>query len=115
MLRHYTTKDFFRQIPNALLARYFIDQNLFAGLDFAAMNLKKSVKPLCRARNHPLYSVAKTIADCFKHRNKIGLDVALEALQEGWRSKRIDMNELWHFAKICRVANVMHPYMEAIV
>ncbi len=62
-----------------------------------------------------VYSAAKTIADCFKHRNKIGLDVALEALQEGWRYKRVDMNELWHFAKICRVANVMRPYMEAIV
>lgn len=62
-----------------------------------------------------VYSVAKTIADCFKHRNKIDLDVALEALQESWRSKRVDMNEVWHFAKICRVANVMRPYMEAIV
>ncbi|SMG63576.1 conserved hypothetical protein, partial [methanotrophic bacterial endosymbiont of Bathymodiolus sp.] len=62
-----------------------------------------------------VYSVAKTIADCFKHRNKIGLDVALEALQEGWRYNRFNMDELWHFAKICRVANVMRPYMEAIV
>jgi len=62
-----------------------------------------------------VYSVAKTIADCFKHRNKIGLNVALEALQEGCRYNRVNMNELWHFAKICRVANVMRPYMEAIV
>lgn len=59
-------------------------------------------------------SVAKTVADCFKYRNKIGLDVALEALHESWREKRFQMDELWHFATICRVANVMRPYMESL-
>jgi predicted transcriptional regulator of viral defense system len=61
-----------------------------------------------------VYSVAKTIADCFKHRNKIGLDVALEALRQARSEKKINMNELWHFAKICRVTNVIRPYMEAM-
>lgn len=59
-------------------------------------------------------SVSKTVADCFKYRNKIGLDVALEALQEAWRERRVSMDELWRFATICRVANVMRPYMESL-
>ena len=57
-------------------------------------------------------SVAKTVADCFKYRNKIGLDVALEALREAWREKRMAADDLWRCAKICRVANVMRPYLE---
>jgi predicted transcriptional regulator of viral defense system len=61
-----------------------------------------------------VYGVAKTIADCFKHRNKIGLDVALEALKEARSKKKATADELWHFAKICRVANVMRPYLEAL-
>jgi predicted transcriptional regulator of viral defense system len=61
-----------------------------------------------------VYSVAKTVADCFKYRNKIGLDVALEALRESRREKRATNDELWRYAKICRVANVMRPYMESI-
>ncbi|MEN8690121.1 MAG: AbiEi antitoxin N-terminal domain-containing protein [Desulfobacterales bacterium] len=59
-------------------------------------------------------SVARTVADCFKFRNKIGLDVALEALQEAWRTKRVSMDELWRYATLCRVANVMRPYMESL-
>jgi predicted transcriptional regulator of viral defense system len=59
-------------------------------------------------------SVARTVADCFKFRNKIGLDVALEALQESWREKRVSMDELWYFASLCRVSNVMRPYMESL-
>lgn len=59
-------------------------------------------------------SVARTIADCFKFRNKIGLDVALEALSEAWRAKRVSMDELWRSAQLCRVANVMRPYLESL-
>jgi len=62
-----------------------------------------------------IYSAAKTVADCFKYRNKIGLDVALEALRESQRERKCTMDELWYFAKVCRVANVMRPYLEAIV
>ena len=61
-----------------------------------------------------VYSVAKTVADCFKYRNKIGLDVALEALKECRRERRASNDELWHFAKVCRVANVMRPYLESV-
>lgn len=62
-----------------------------------------------------VYSPAKTGADCFKFRNKVGLDVALEALREVMRSRKATIDELWESAKICRVANVMHPYLEATV
>jgi predicted transcriptional regulator of viral defense system len=61
-----------------------------------------------------VYGVAKTIADCFKYRNKIGLDVALEALREAWRGKRFTMADLDHYAAICRVQRVMRPYLEAL-
>lgn len=59
-------------------------------------------------------SPAKTVADCFKFRNKIGLDVALEALRETWRGRKATMDELWEAGKVCRVANVMRPYLEAV-
>ena len=62
-----------------------------------------------------VFSVEKTIADCFKFRNKIGLDVALEALKEAWRQRRLTMDELWRFAEISRVAKVMQPYLETVV
>lgn len=58
--------------------------------------------------------IAKTVADCFKYRNKIGLDVALEALREAWRAKRMTSDEIWCYAKLCRVANVMRPYLESL-
>jgi predicted transcriptional regulator of viral defense system len=61
-----------------------------------------------------VYNVAKTVVDCFKHRNKIGLDVALEALKEARQKNMANADDLWHYAKICRVANVMRPYLEAI-
>lgn len=62
-----------------------------------------------------VYTPAKTIADCFKYRNKIGLDVALEALREGWRDKRFTMDELWTAAKINRVQSIIQPYIEMLV
>jgi predicted transcriptional regulator of viral defense system len=61
-----------------------------------------------------IYGVAKTLADCFKYRHKLGLDVALEALRESWRARRFTMDELDHFAGICRVRRVMQPYLEAL-
>lgn len=60
-----------------------------------------------------VYSPAKTVADCFKYRNKIGLDVALEALRDYRRRFRGDTDALWHFAQVCRVARVLRPYLEA--
>lgn len=59
-------------------------------------------------------SIAKTVADCFKFRNKVGLDVALEALRDARRSKKVSADEIWRYASVNRVANVMRPYLEAV-
>jgi predicted transcriptional regulator of viral defense system len=61
-----------------------------------------------------LYDPAKTVADCFKYRNKIGLDVALEALRDCWRQRKATMDGLWAAAKTCRVERVMRPYLESL-
>lgn len=61
-----------------------------------------------------VFNAAKTVADCFKYRNKIGIDVALEALREGWSQKEFRMDDLWRYATIDRVANVMRPYLESV-
>ena len=61
-----------------------------------------------------VYGVAKTVADCFKYRNKIGLDVALEALKDARGRSKASVDDIWRFARICRVANVMRPYLESI-
>ena len=62
----------------------------------------------------PVFSAAKTVADCFKYRNKIGLDVALEALRDGWQQGKLPMDALWQCATVNRVANVMRPYLESV-
>lgn len=61
-----------------------------------------------------VYNPAKTVADTFKFRNKVGLDVAVEALRDCLRSRKASRDELWHYAKICRVQKIMKPYMEAL-
>ena len=61
-----------------------------------------------------VFSAAKTVADCFKYRNKIGLDVAIEALRDCLQKRKATMDELWQAAKVCRVTRVMQPYMESI-
>ena len=61
-----------------------------------------------------VFDAAKTVADCFKYRNKIGIDVALEALREGWAQKKFRIDDLWRYATIDRVTNVMRPYLESI-
>jgi predicted transcriptional regulator of viral defense system len=62
----------------------------------------------------PVTSAAKTVVDCFKFRNKIGLDLALEALKDAWRQKKVTMDELWESAQLCRMTNVMRPYLESL-
>jgi|SRR5450756_406800 len=62
-----------------------------------------------------IYGPAKTISDCFKFRNKLGMDVALEALKLYQKTTRFDVNELMYFARVCRVENVIRPYVEAIL
>lgn len=61
-----------------------------------------------------VYSVAKTVADCFKFRNKVGLDVAMEALRDATRQKKASVNAIYHYATICRVSNVIRPYLESL-
>lgn len=61
-----------------------------------------------------VYCPAKTVADCFKFRSKVGLDVALEALRDAWRKRKVTMADLDRFAKIDRVTNVMRPYLEML-
>ena len=62
-----------------------------------------------------VYTLAKTIADCFKYRNRIGLDVALEALSDAWQQRRLSLADLNVYARIDRVQNVMQPYIEAVI
>lgn len=61
-----------------------------------------------------IYNPAKTVVDTFKFRNKIGLDVAVEALRGCLRSRKATRDELWHYARICRVQKIMKPYIEAL-
>jgi len=61
-----------------------------------------------------VYSPAKTVADCFKYRRKTGLDMAVEALREGWNARKFTMPELAAAARVCRVARVMQPYLEML-
>ncbi|RKZ15881.1 transcriptional regulator [bacterium] len=62
----------------------------------------------------PVFGIAKTVADCFKFRSKVGLDVALEALREVLADRRATIDELWDMARVCRVTRVMHPYLESL-
>ena len=62
----------------------------------------------------PIFNAARTVVDCFRFRNKIGLDVALEALRDGWSQRKFTLDDLWRHATRGRVANVMRPYIEAI-
>lgn len=61
-----------------------------------------------------VFSPAKTVADCFKYRNKIGLDVAIEALRDCRQQKKATNDEIWEAAKVCRMSNVMRPYLESV-
>ncbi len=62
-----------------------------------------------------VYSAEKTIADCFKYRNKLGLDIALEALKRYRERGKMDLEKLLHNARVCRVENIMKPYLEALL
>lgn len=62
-----------------------------------------------------IYCPAKTVADCFKYRNKTGIDVAIEALRDALRMRKATVDEIHRFAKVCRVANIIRPYLESAV
>lgn len=61
-----------------------------------------------------VYSPAKTVADCFKYRYKLGLDVARQALREAWYTRRVTLSELWEAARVCRVTSSMSAYLEVL-
>ena len=61
-----------------------------------------------------VYSVARTVVDLFSYRNKVGLDVALEALREGWKSRKFTLAEINRIAGLCRMRQVMKPYLESL-
>jgi hypothetical protein len=61
-----------------------------------------------------VFSAAKTVADCFKYRNKIGIDIAVESLKDFARTRRGGANDLARVARACRVSRVMQPYLDAI-
>ncbi len=82
----------------------------FSGQAFAAGHAPHTVEGVSLRVTTP----AKTVADCFKFRNKLGLDVALEALREGWHARRFTLDELWGFAQVDRVAQVLRPYLESL-
>jgi predicted transcriptional regulator of viral defense system len=83
---------------------------------FSGLALTEGVEEyLIEGATVSVYSPAKTIADCFKYRHKIGLDVAIEALRECRRERRCTERDLWRYAQICRVAKVMKPYLEATI
>jgi len=83
---------------------YFSGKNLSLGVE---EHIISSVKV-------KVFSAAKTVIDCFKFRNKIGLDIAIEALKDCWHKRKATLAELWQFAKACRMQNVIRPYLEVI-
>ena len=82
----------------------FSGEALTAGLETRTMG-SKQVR---------VTTVAKTVADCFKFRNLVGLDVAIEALRDALRARATSVDELWKYARICRVSKIMRPYLEAL-
>lgn len=93
------------------ISEYAIQISLFSGEAYSSGIEEHTVDGVVIR----VYSIAKTIADCFKYRNKIGLDVAIEALKDVIQNKRTSIEEILHFAKICRVEKVIKPYMESLV
>ncbi len=62
----------------------------------------------------PVFSAAKTVVDAFRFRNKIGVDVAIESLRDGWSKRKFSIDELWRHAEAGRMTRVMRPYIEAV-
>ena len=88
----------------ALRVVRFSGESLNAGLETRKLG----------GRSVRVTGVAKTVADCFKFRNLVGLDVAIEALREALRARATNMDDLWKYARICRVSVLMRPYLEAL-
>lgn len=84
-------------------------------IQFSGAGFNEGIERLpCEQIELRVYGVAKTVADCFKHRKKIGLDVAIDALKDALVRKRVTQDELWSYARLSRVESVMRPYIEAM-
>jgi len=62
-----------------------------------------------------IYSAAKTVADCFKYRHKVGVDIAVEALRDAWQKRKVTAEQISHYSEVCRVTNVMRPYLDSLL
>jgi predicted transcriptional regulator of viral defense system len=92
-----------------------LDQPALRVVRMSGVALTDGIEPiLIDGVQVPVFNADKTVADCFKYRHKIGLDVALEALRDGWAQRKLKMDALWHYAAVNRVANVMRPYLESV-
>jgi predicted transcriptional regulator of viral defense system len=92
-----------------------LDQPQLRVVRMSAQSLAEGVETrLIDGVDVPIFKLEKTVADCFKFRNKIGVDVAIEALRDAWSQGRLSMETLWHHAGVDRVTNVMRPYLESI-
>lgn len=92
-----------------------LDQPALRAIRMSGPALSEGIEPMqIDGVSVPVFNPAKTVADCFKYRNKIGLDVALEALRDGWAQRKLTIDALWHYATIDRVAKVMRPYLESV-
>jgi predicted transcriptional regulator of viral defense system len=101
-------------IPHRMLSPRF-DRPALRVIRMSGLSLTEGIEGLkVEGVKVPVFNAAKTIADCFKFRNRIGLDVALEALRDGWYKRKVTMDDLWRYAAVNRVANVMRPYLETI-
>jgi hypothetical protein len=81
-----------------------------SGAAFLAGTVEQMVEGVPLRLTNP----AKTVADCFKFRSLVGLDVALGSLREGWRRRLFTMDELWTLAGVCRIQSVIRPYLEML-
>lgn len=92
-----------------------IDQPALRVVRMSGVSLTEGVEPLqIDGVQVRVFNAAKTVANCLKYRNKIGVDVALEALRDGWQQVKLPMDTLRHYATVNRVANVMRPYLESV-
>ena len=92
-----------------------LDQPALRAVRMSGAALSEGIEPMqIDGVQVPVFNAAKTVADCFKYRNKIGLDVALEALRDGWSQRKLTMDALWQYAIIDRVTNVIRPYLESV-
>jgi predicted transcriptional regulator of viral defense system len=93
-----------------------IDYPVVKFVRFSAQALTAGVeKHLIDGVEVKVYNPSKTVADCFKYRNKIGMDIAIEALKDCRSQRKCTMDEIWHYSGICRVTKVMKPYLEVIL